>query len=69
MSAATDPMETMNDPFRALAEAVANAQPQKEAQIAEQLRQGDITDAITPPVQSRSRRNQGFRPPSSSTWC
>src|SRR5579872_6483896 len=43
-------METISDPFRALAEAVANAQPQKEAQIAEQLRQGDITDAITPPV-------------------
>ena len=50
MSAATNPMETISDPFRALAEAVANAQPQKEAQIAEQLRQGDITDAITPPV-------------------
>jgi predicted ATPase with chaperone activity len=55
VSAATDPMETMNDPFRALADAIENAQPRhesvrREAVSNEQPRLGDITDAITPPV-------------------
>src|SRR5580704_11541453 len=48
-------METMNDPFRALADAIENAQPRhesvrREAVSNEQPRLGDITDAITPPV-------------------
>jgi DNA-binding MarR family transcriptional regulator len=50
VSAATNPLETINDQFRALAEAVENAHRQQEAEKGEQPRPADITDAITPPV-------------------
>ena len=65
MSAATNPMETISNPFRALADAVENAQPQQEAVRSEQARQGDITDAIIPRFRNPSKR-PASRPRSSS---